>query len=118
MLTIVLQTPATMALPVLTETAGTCVTVRLVSLDQFVKSTSTSVTRHRAAMEQHVEIKSTVLNASVPPENSEHVAKVRMVITCDHSKQRAMIKKPGQFLCCVLTLYKTWQDTRGYHVYS
>jgi len=85
MLTIVLQTPATMALPVLTETAGTCVTVRLVSLDQFVKSTSMSVTRHRAAMEQHVEIKSTVLSAFVPPENSEHVAKVRLVITCDHS---------------------------------
>ena len=85
MLMIALQTPATMALHVLTEKAGTCVTVRLVSPDQFVKSTSTSVTRHRAATVQHVEIKSTVSNASVPPENSEHVAKVRLVVTCDHS---------------------------------
>lgn len=82
MLTIVLQTPVIMALHVSTEKAGTCVTVRLASPDQFVKSTSMSVTRHRAAMVQHVEIKSTVSNASVPQENLEHVAKVRLVITC------------------------------------
>ena len=70
-----------MALHVLTEMAGTCATVRLDSPDQFVKSTSMSVTRHRAAMVQHAEIKSTASNASVPPENWEHVAKVRLVLT-------------------------------------
>jgi len=85
MLTIVLQTPVTMALHVLTEKAGICATVRLDSPDQFVKSTSMSVTRHRAAMVQHAEIKSTALNASVPRENSEHVARVRLAVTCGHS---------------------------------
>ena len=78
MLTTVLQTPATMVLHVLTEKVGIRANVLLDLLDQFVKSTSMSVTRHHAAMMPHAEIKSTVSNASVPRENPEHVAKVRL----------------------------------------
>ena len=86
MLTIVLQTPATMVLHVLTETAGIRALVRLDSPDQFVKSTSMSVSRHRAGMVAHAEIKSTTSNASVPRENPEHFAKVRLGETCGHNR--------------------------------
>lgn len=75
------QIHVTMAVPVLTEMAGCCVPVRLASLDQFVKSTSTSVIRPRAAMVQHVETKSTALNASALQESLDHVAKVRLLKT-------------------------------------
>lgn len=78
MSTTVLQTPATMVLHVLTEKVGIRANVRLDLPDQFVKSTSMNVTRHHAAMVPHAEIKSTVLNASAPRENLEHVAKVRL----------------------------------------
>lgn len=76
MSTTVLPTPATMVLHVLTEKVGIRANVRLDLPDQFVKSTSMNVTRHHAAMVPHAEIKSTVLNASAPRENLEHVAKM------------------------------------------
>lgn len=78
MLTIVHLIPVTMAVHVLTGMAGRCVPVRLASPDQFAKSTSTSVTRPRAVMGQHVEIKSTALNASVLQESLDNVVKVRL----------------------------------------
>lgn len=46
--------------------------------DQIVKSTSTNVTRLRAAVVQLVKIKSTALNVSARQESLEIVAKVRV----------------------------------------
>ena len=46
--------------------------------DQIVKSTSTNVTRLRAAVMQLVKIKSTALNVSARQESLEIVAKVRV----------------------------------------
>lgn len=77
MLTIARQIHVTMAAHVLTVTAGSCVPVRLVSREQIVKSTSTNVTPHLAAMVQLVKTKSTALNVSALRESLEIVAKVR-----------------------------------------
>ena len=94
MSTTVLQTPATMVLHVLTEKVGIRANVRLDLPDQFVKSTSMNVTRHHAAMVPHAEIKSTVLNASAPRENLEHVAKVRLGKTSGHSTVEPRFNEP------------------------
>ena len=82
MLMIVRRIHVIMAVHALTVMAGFCVPARLASRDQFVKSTSTSATHHLAVMVQHVEIKSTALNASVLQESLDRVVKVGFVITC------------------------------------
>ena len=58
--------------------AGSSARARPDLRDQIVKSTSTNVTRLRAAVVQLVKIKSTALNVSARQESLEIVAKVRV----------------------------------------
>lgn len=78
MSTTVLPILATMKARASMVRAGSSAHARPDLRDQIVKSTSTNVTRLRAAVVQLVKIKSTALNVSARQESLEIVAKVRV----------------------------------------